>query len=277
MNAMPDYLDPARRAAVRGMLVETMHASVAAAPVVRRRRVVRFAAIATASALVLGIGGGIAFGAFQPSAAPHGGTAVAPPAKSDPAASASPAPTPSTSLPAGVDPAGTATPVPTPTVDVPDPTAWKITTEGIGPLTLGGSQKTQSAATESFYTVTVPGYDCPVDFYKPLSASLPELVTQAKTDGTIEFITIGGLGTPPTAESPKTPSGIGLGATKAELLATYPDIELLTTSDGTPSTFGETYGIQDAQGRWLTFELDEGAEVGSIGVSYSAGIPLEFC
>lgn len=284
MNTVPTpqpSITPARRAAIRGMILDSVDAAVAAAPADRRRRtVVRFASIAAAAVLVVG-GGGLAYATL------HGSSSqTQPPVAVRPPVSSAPAPSPqptSTAGPTGspggiVDPAGTASPAPTtPSIDLGDPSSWVITTAGIGPLTLGGSQKSEALSTTGAYDVTAPGYACPVNFYTPKTASDPKLVTEAFKADSIDLIMIGELGTPPAADSPKTPSGIGLGSTQAELLTTYPHIESLSTSVGDAGTFGETYGIRDSEGRWLTFVLDDQGQVGEIDISFTEGKSGEFC
>lgn len=279
MNENTPRLDPVRAEGMRRMLVDSAAGSVPAPRAHRLPRPTRTALLVAAAATVVVVGGGgaVAYSLAHPGTG--GGQAVAPVPTSS-AQPLDPATPSSTPDPGGiVDPAGTASPTPLPTgVDTADPSSWIVTTAGIGPLTLGGSQKAAAVDAAAAYTVTAPGYDCPVDFYSPKSGSgAPELVTQAVTGDRIDLIMIGGLGTAAPAETPKTPSGIGLGATKDELLATYPDIENLTVSSAGGAVFGQTYGIEDAQGRWLTFELDEKAQVGEIDVSFTKGSPGEFC
>ncbi|ARC57601.1 hypothetical protein AS850_11015 [Frondihabitans sp. 762G35] len=275
--------DPVRRAAIRDMVLDSIDASSAAAAGARRSRVVRFASLSVAAAVVLG-GAGIALAAHQ-STAPGGGTAIAPSATTGPGQT-EPQPGGSATTPSGdpgtVAPAGSPSPsaVPAdPTAGVGDPSSWLITTAGIGPLTLGGKQTLEAAKTTGSYTVTAPGYVCPVNFYTPRSSADPNLSTEAVRNDTIDSIQIGEVGTEPSSSTPRTPSGIGLGSTRAELLATYPDIESLSTSSATPatSTFGETFGIQDGQGRWLSFILDDHGHVGEIDVTYTKGRSGEFC
>ncbi|RKR74167.1 hypothetical protein [Frondihabitans australicus] len=274
MNATPapDYIDPVRRAAVRRLVHDQAQEHAAAAPAIRRRRVLRFTAIAASAVVVLG-GGGLAYAALGGGASTQGPVAVPVPVTSAPAPSTVPSAGPSkTSAPGPTsEPAGTATPLPV------DPSSWTITTAGIGPIALGGSQTAAAAAAASAYSVARQAYACPVDFYTPHGGGDPKLTTQAFSGDRIDLIMIGALGTSPAADSPKTPSGIGLGSTQAALLATYPDIESLSTTVGTTSTFGETYGIEDSSGRWLTFVLDEHGVVGEIDVTYTKGKPGEFC
>lgn len=129
----PDFIDPVRRDAVRRLLHDTVQDEAHAAPAVRRRRVMRFAALA-AVAVVLG-GGGLAYAGLT-SRAPGGGTAVAPPITSAPAPSSSPtvAPTQTGGPEATSEPAGTSTPLPTPTPTPPVDPAVSLQTAPVPSL-----------------------------------------------------------------------------------------------------------------------------------------------
>lgn len=274
MNHDSPRLDPERASSMRRMLVDTAAGS-AALP--RRRRPALFVVVAAAVVVALGGGGALAYGLGHAGSGRGQAIAPVPTTSARPLDPATPSKTPD---PGGiVDPAGTPSPTPLPTgPDLTDPSSWKITTAGVGPLTLGGSQTAENADAAVSFDVTAPGYSCPVDFYAPKAGVVsPKIVTQAAEGDRIDTILIGELGTAVPAVSPKTPSGIGLGATQAELLATYPGIEDLTVSSDGASTFGQAYGIRDGQGRWLSFSLDADGRVGEIAVSYTKGAAGEFC
>lgn len=276
MNPNTPRLDPVRAEAMRRVLLDSVRQS---APVPSRRRTALFASMAVGAVVVVVGGGVVAYSLGHARSAGGGPEAVAPPATSSSRPSDSSTPSATSTAPGIVDPAGSPSPTAIPRgIDLANPNSWTITTAGIGPLTLGGSQTKQSAEAAQGYTVKPQAYSCPVIFYDgKAGVSTAQLTTQAAAKDEIDLIMIGQLGMAPPTDSPKTPSGIGLGATEAALLATYPGIEEISVSSEGASSFGKTYGIQDAQGRWLSFELDETARVGEIVISYTEGGPGEFC
>ena len=180
-------------------------------------------------------------------------------------------PTASTSVP---------TPTPTPTPSAPptptavnpdDPGSWVIGFTSVGPVAVGAEM---GAATQSMTAFTSRNTfaGCPsiVSFDKPGSPDV--VITDTGEDGIVRQIVLQG-GVDPSgvaAGSPRTSTGIGIGATLDELITAYPTLTDLN------DYFRPHYAVPDGNGNWIHFAVSEGV-VYTIVVHANAFIPRELC
>jgi hypothetical protein len=136
--------------------------------------------------------------------------------------------------------------------DPADPATWIIGFDGVGPIKLGTPYRSQHDIVPAFTDVT--DSIC-VDVQSVLrSPSGLWFYSAAAADGsgrtaTIEFGNLGSPGQDQRDASPKTPEGIGVSSTRAELMAAYPGIE----RTGGYSDKADYYGMTDGQGAWIVF------------------------
>jgi hypothetical protein len=176
-------------------------------------------------------------------------------------------PTESATAPA---PKPTLTPTPA-ALDLADPSSWIIGFTGIGPLAIGAELSASSQSMTAFTSGNIfEGCPSIVSFDRP---GFPNIViTDRYDDGLVELIALEGGPTPSefTATSPRTSSGIGIGATLEELMGAYPAI---TYQD---DHFTPHYALPDGDGNWINFAMYEGL-VNKIVVRPMSVIPRELC
>ncbi|WP_166806253.1 hypothetical protein [Cryobacterium cheniae] len=176
--------------------------------------------------------------------------------------------------------APTPTPTPTPTPSAPpaptavnpdDPGLWVIGFTSVGPLAVGAEM---GAATQSMTAFTSSNIfeGCPsiVSFDKPGSPDV--VITDTGENGIVRQIVLQG-GVDPSgvaAGSPRTNSGIGIGATLDELITAYPTLTDLN------DYFRPHYAVPDENGNWIHFAVSEGV-VYTIVVHAHAFMPRELC
>ena len=237
-----------------------------------RRRTVLVAGVAViavvaAAAVVLVVAGSQPSGSTSSvTQAPPTSTALGPSPTAPPSPTTTPIPT--------TTPAPTAPPAaPAPEDDPSDPRTWVIGFDGVGPVKLGTSLEEQRQLLPTLEDVTdplcVPGY---LDLVAPSGFTL-RIVAGQNQPTTTAAITFGN-GSPiadDRASSPTTAEGIGIDSTRADLLATYPDIEKTGQyqSDDYPY-----YGMTDGSGGWIVFALIDD-QVSTIQVANESVLPLE--
>ncbi|MWV57427.1 hypothetical protein [Rathayibacter sp. VKM Ac-2754] len=219
MNDKPVF-DPDRDRAIRAMIVETARAEKAR-PSLRTRASLLIGLVVAA---LLVSGGGVAMaltGIIQiPIAAPA-------PVET-PTATPTPTITPTPTTAPAPPPAPEPTPTPTPTPA--DPSSWVISFDGVGPIVFGGPITDASAALDT--TDLVPfsfGFEeCPSD-YRQLPDNGRTFVGVDPDDaGAVDHIEVANYvtdeGNQLDGALPRTVSGISTGSTRAELIATYPNL-----------------------------------------------------
>lgn len=111
-----------------------------------------------------------------------------------------------------------------PTADPADPTTWIITTDGIGPIEIGAQLPSTLAMLPSDWTNDdncswTAWWNAPDAGYGVMFVR----GTQSPTDPIMEMSVYTAVETPMAVPSPVTAEGLGIGATKAEVLKAYPD------------------------------------------------------
>ncbi|WP_374009366.1 hypothetical protein [Leifsonia sp. LS-T14] len=255
MNDEPTF-DPRRKAAIRDLVV-----SNAAAHPGRAGGRKRTALVVTLVLLAVSIsGGGVAYAL---------GTGLL-----DPKPVAAPTETPTPTPTPTATPAPTSTPTPTataPVQDPADPSTWVIGFESVGPVALGTPFRSQHDAVPTFADVTDSiCVDVQAVLQSPTNLWFYAIGAQDDSGrtATIEF---GNLGVPDRddrAVTPKTPEGIGISSTLAELMAAYPGIE----RTGGYSDSVDYYGLTDGHGGWIVFAVMRDV-VWSIQVGNQAVLP----
>ena len=169
------------------------------------------------------------------------------------------------------------TPAPEPTstsavANPDDPRSWLIGFTGIGPLALGQPITEGATAMTAF---TNAGQDaCPwvTAFDK---SGFPSIwIPDPSGAGVVEQIVLQAWGSPGTvvaANSPRTSSGIGIGATLGELKTAYPE---LSKKEG---KYAPHYSLPDDGGSWINFGVNNQGVVDSIVVRTSSEIDSEYC
>lgn len=274
-------MDSERSDAILRMLVATAADPADDRVAISRRKRTRGILLASMAAVVVVVGAGVGYGLVTaphaPSPGSEGGQIAAP--TSDPSGPVSPRPTPS--LPVGVEPAGTPTPLPTPTSAANDPadaSTWLITTDGLGPVTLG--QTFDQAAQEFGRAGLQNSTTCPNGPTGVYEASgEPPVYLNTGLQPTISFITVLGDvnadGSAPRTGGPKTPHGIGIGSTEAQLKAAYPN---LTAARFPGYSDGTAYALTDGAGKWIDFVVSRKlGTVQEIVVNDNDEVPSEFC
>lgn len=276
--------DDARSKAIRAMLVETAASARVRRPV---RRVVLFASMAAAAALVVaGVGFG-ATGGFHTGAGAPGGGGVAAPTSQPTAGEQSTATPAAPTGPADLQGAGASqspTPIATPAIDLSDPSTWIIGDGGVGPLSLGGSVSGSASVMRAFVLDDTQG--CSVTKWTlgsvaPAPMAVPKGVSiwldpEQQAADSIETIMVGYSGdydASLVATSPKTSKGIGIGSTFAQLQAAYPG--MTESEDGIGSIY---WSEHESDGSWVTFQLSEaGGPVMYIYATVASGALPDYC
>lgn len=171
--------------------------------------------------------------------------ASAPPSSPEPSAAETPSPSPS--------------PTGAPEADPADPTTWIITENGVGPVEIGGDLGATLAGLPD--TWTNDAENCAWTAWWQAEDSSYGLYavrgTESDTAPISEISVYTSLEVPTAVPSPVTAEGLGLGATKAEVLAAYPDAGegvaevgggswVMLAGDGDAHVFFEFRGGADA-------------------------------
>jgi hypothetical protein len=169
------------------------------------------------------------------------GTACAPGADgTEPTSSAT-----STATPA---PSPTASPTASPSADPQDPTTWIISEDGVGPIEIGGVLADTLAELPSTWT---NDENCTwTAWWNADDSSYGVFFVRGteSEDAPIREISVyTAAQTPVALASPVTAEGLGLGATKEEVLSAYPDAE-----EGT---------AQIGEGTWVKVPSDSDAHI----------------
>lgn len=274
--------DPARKAAIRSMLHETVQQSARKEPA-RRKRIVLFASV-TAAALVLV--GGIGYAATtMGSSGPDRGFAGV-----DPSQTSAPVPSPSdepgsTTVPSkdpgNVQGAGTASPTPVVAENDPaDPSTWIIGFNSVGPLTLDRPVSEQASAQSAYTGKSLDdpetGYRCSAWRLASPDYITMDLLPSSNDASTTSVISIGGSsGDRADLPGPHTAKGIGVGSTVAELKAAYPDL-VVSWSDTNVSSL--EFSVTDGNGRYIAFKAnDDNSTVRYIESNTTGRIGVEIC
>jgi hypothetical protein len=184
---------------------------------------------------------------------------------------ASPAPSPT----ATTEPTAAPTPTPsaTPAVDPADPGTWLIDATGVGPVEFGAPAETEAADLTAAYTDVTDAAACSVLMFD--SAGSPSIWLSPDPGGAINAILVTGE----TAEgsvyagSPRTEEGIGVGSTRAELIAAYPEL-----ADTVQDDVGyEEYSLAENAGTWIHFEVEPNGLVVGIVLNAQPVAPYEYC
>ncbi|MEB0286815.1 hypothetical protein QN355_09660 [Cryobacterium sp. 10S3] len=161
-------------------------------------------------------------------------------------------PTESAIQPRSTSTATTTTTTTTTTVDLAEPSSWIIDFTSVGPLAIGADLEAAKRTMTAFASGTGLG-SCPshsiLSFDKTGYPSV-FITEKNKGDGLIEQIVLEGTGDSSEylTTSPRTRTGIGIGATLDQLKSAYPDI---TYQD-------DHYALPDGHGNWMNFDVLEG-------------------
>lgn len=162
---------------------------------------------------------------------------------------------------AAPDPSPSASPSAAPTVDPADPTTWIISENGVGPIDIGGDLAATLAELPDAWTNDTESCAWTAWWNAPDSSYGLYFVRGTESDaapiGEISVYTA--VEAPTAVPSPVTAEGLGLGATKADVLAMYPDAQ-----EGTAQIGGGTWVMLSGNGdAHVFFEFREGADVAS--------------
>ncbi|WP_327014319.1 hypothetical protein [Cryobacterium sp. GrIS_2_6] len=159
-------------------------------------------------------------------------------------------------------------------MDLAEPSSWIIDFTSVGPLAIGADLDATKLTMTAFASGT--GFDsCPshsiLSFDKTGYPSV-FITEKNKGDGLIEQIVLEGTGDSSgyIATSPRTTSGIGIGATLDQLKSAYPAI---TYQD---DHYTPHYALPDGHGNWINFDVLEGL-VKHIVVRPTPVIARELC
>lgn len=256
MNDEPTF-DPRRRAAIRDLVVEN-----AAAHPGRAGGRKRTALVVTLVVLAVSISGGTV--AYALGAGLLDPTSVATPKQT-------PTQTPTETETVTPTPPPTSTPTPEPVQDPADPATWIIGFDRVGAATLGAPYSAQADAFPGFKDVTDSICLSEQRIYLAPSRLGFALVAASDGSGRTAAIEFGDYGTEidNRSTSPKTSAGIGIGSTRAELLAAYPDIQ----KTGAYSETTTYYGLTNGAGGWMVFVVTNDV-VGGIQIGNDAVLPF---
>lgn len=178
----------------------------------------------------------------------------APPTSSDPS------PSPSASTPETADP--------------DDPATWIVTEDSIGPVHLGD---TFSEARDAVRSWTVDDACSWTAFWNAPDNSLTAYFSHdnAEQDGTVDTIDVAALVALKPSDGPRTSDGIGMGSTRDEVRAAYPDAEEQTPTIGDATMLRVGDGGSEGS---LFFTFAEGSDtVSAITVTSRDEPPYEVC
>jgi hypothetical protein len=254
-----DTFSSDRSAAIRTMLTETVKRERGTRPSRRSQRFILASVIL--SVVIVGTGG--------TALALNGGLLPAPgPA---PVATETAAPTPSATSSPTQEPVRPVAPS-VPEVDRSDPAAWIIDFDGIGPVKVGDNLATARLSL-NVYTDTTEAESCPgVAMFTAIDA--PALWLPLGVDGaTISEVSVNdwadhGLD---VARSPRTLEGIGIGSSRRDVEAAYPDLPLNDVEVLSPY-----YSYADGAGRFITIALRDETVV-AITVQATPAPASEYC
>ena len=159
------------------------------------------------------------------------------------------------------EPTSTATRTPAAVQDPEDPTSWVVDAGGVGPIRIGGNlaetlaelpaswqNDPESCAWMASWTADDSSYG--LFFVRG---------TESEKAPIAEISVYTAAETPSTLHSPTTPEGLGIGATKQEVLAAYPDAE-----EGTAQIGGGSWiRLAETAEAHVFFEFREGMDVAS--------------
>jgi len=152
-----------------------------------------------------------------------------------------------------------------------DPRSWLIGFTGIGPLALG-QRITEGATAMTAFTTAVQDA-CPWETAFDKSGFPSIWIPDPSGTGVVEQIVLQAWGSPGTvaANSPRTSSGIGIGATLDELKTAYP---ALSQKEG---KYAPYYSLPDTSGNWINFAVTDQGLVDTIVVRTSSEMDSEYC
>lgn len=186
-----------------------------------------------------------------------------------------PVTTPTSSPTPSISATQTPSPSAVPTADPADPTTWIISDEGVGPIDIGGDLTTTLAGLPDTWTNDSENCAWTAWWNAPDGSYGVYFVRGTESDtAPIAEISVYTAETPTAVPSPVTAEGLGLGATKAEVRAAYPDAQ-----EGTAEIGGGTWLMLAGDGAaHVFFEFREGADVASDVVVTSGDQPsYEVC
>lgn len=257
MSDEPTF-DPRRKAAIRELVVDN-----AAAHPGRAGGRKRTALVAILVVLALTISGGSVAYAL--------GTGLI---HLTPAAA--PSPTPTVTPTPTLTPTPTSTPTPAvPVQDPADPSSWVIGFDGVGPVAIGAEMSTIPPLlpgwTDETDALCVPGQ---LDLMAPDGLTMDTFIFESSGDrvANIHLSWNRTVADGRPVVSPKTDRGIGIGSTREELLAAYPEIPVT----GRYSDIVDFYGLNNGSGTWIAFAVQDDV-IDRITVGPSSGMPSEYC
>lgn len=172
-----------------------------------------------------------------------------------------PSSTPSTAASEASSPSPSPTLTP-PVADPEDPATWTVSAEGVGPVEIGGDLASTLAELPDTWKNDPANCSWTAWWQEPGAGYQMYVVRGTESDtAPISEISVNAGGNDPgeSTQSPVTAEGVGLGASKEQVLAAYPDAQEIAAQIG-DSTFLMVPGADPAH---VFFEFREGTDVAS--------------
>ncbi|PCE14721.1 hypothetical protein AUC47_15960 [Microbacterium sp. SZ1] len=174
-----------------------------------------------------------------------------------------PAPSPTSSTTATDAPSPSRSPTLTPpAADLEDPTTWTVSAEGVGPVKIGGDLASTLSELSDAWQNDPANCSWTAWWQEPGAGYQMYAVrgTESDTAPITEIsVNVGGNDPAEPTQSPMTAKGIGLGASKDEVLAAYPGAQEIVAQIG-DSTFLMVPGADPAH---VFFAFPEGVDAAS--------------
>ncbi|CAH0186218.1 MULTISPECIES: hypothetical protein [unclassified Microbacterium] len=188
-------------------------------------------------------------------------------ATTDPGATSNPTPTSTVG-----EPSSEPSPIPEPSLDPDDPATWPVTAAGIGPIETGGDfQETLAELPDSWNNDEncswAAWWNADDNSYSM------SFVRGTESDDAPIVLASASAADPVTAGvGPRTEEGLGIGSTKDEVLAQYPD-----ASEGDAPIGDGTWLSVPTDGATMFFEYYTGDQANAVTVTTLEAPPYETC